>query len=198
MLSASSVNRFAHLLLALEQQAAAHAPAPPHASFLDALRNGDSDAWRRLFEEEMPAIFRYARSRLGSHEDAEDVTNQVFAEAWRGIKRYRDEGLPLRAWLFGIARNVAGSHRRRFMARNAQLSADSLDLPDDSTIDRAAFLDLVNALQAIEASQAEVVALRFVHGLSLEETASVLKTSVDAVKGRQKRALVALRERLGA
>jgi RNA polymerase sigma factor (sigma-70 family) len=84
------------------------------------------------------------------------------------------------------------------MARNAQISADALDLPDDSTVDRAAYLDLVTALQSIEALQAEVVALRYIHGLSLEETAGVLKTTVDAVKGRQKRALIALRERLEA
>jgi len=186
-----------HLLFALEQRTAEKV-LPPPASFVDALRGGDQDAWRRFFEDEMPAIFRYSYSRLGSREDAEEVTNQVFAEAWSSIKRYRDEGLPLRAWLFGIARNLAGTHRRRFMARNAQVSVDALDLPDDSTADRAAYLDLVNALQTIEASQAEVVALRFIHGLSLEETAGVLRTTVDAVKGRQKRALIALREHLEA
>src|SRR5688572_6106214 len=107
MLATLKVSRFDHLLLALEQRSAARDSSPPPASFLDALRGGDQDAWRRLFEEEMPAIYRYAYSRLGSREDAEEVTNQVFAEAWHGIKRYRDEGLPLRAWLFGIARNVA-------------------------------------------------------------------------------------------
>jgi RNA polymerase sigma-70 factor (ECF subfamily) len=165
---------------------------------MNALRGGDQDAWRRVFEEEMPALFRYAYSRLGTHEDAEEVTNQVFVEAWRSIGRYRDDGLPLRAWLFGIARNLAGAHRRRFMARNAQISAHALDLPDGSTVDRAAYLDLVTALQSIEALQAEVVALRYIHNLSLEETAGVLKTTVDAVKGRQKRALIAPRERLEA
>jgi RNA polymerase sigma factor (sigma-70 family) len=84
-------------------------PAP---SFLDGLRRGDQDVWRRLFEDESPALYRYAYSRLGTREDAEDVTNLVFAKAWNAIERYRDEGLPVRAWLFGIARRIASVHRR--------------------------------------------------------------------------------------
>jgi RNA polymerase sigma factor (sigma-70 family) len=55
---------------------------------------------------------------------------------------------------------------------------------------------LAEALAALEVSQAEVLSLRFVHGLSLAEVASVIGVSVDGVKGRQKRGLEALRARL--
>jgi RNA polymerase sigma-70 factor (ECF subfamily) len=169
-------------------------PAP---SFLDGLRRGDQDVWRRLFEDESPAIYRYAYSRLGSREDAEDVTNLVFAEAWNAIARYRDEGLPVRAWLFGIARRIASRHRARFMARNAHLSIDALQLEgsaDAVSVDQVA---LAQALASLDAGHAEVLSLRFIHGLSLMEVAVILKTSVDGVKGRQKRGLEALRRQLG-
>jgi RNA polymerase sigma-70 factor (ECF subfamily) len=176
----------------LQEDAPVTAPASGHVDFL---RSGDPESWRILFEEESPAIHRYVFSRLGSNEDAEDVTNQVFEQAWRSIPRYRDEGLPLRAWLFGIARNLAGNHRRRFMARNAAFSVDALEIEDD-TPGRAEALDLAQAIAALEPSQAETISLRYIHGLSLAETAAVLGTTVDGVKGRQQRALANLKQRL--
>ena len=187
------------LLLALSRDVteapASEAGAP--AAYLDALRRGDPDSWRVLFEEESPAIYRYALSRLGSPEDAEDVANQVFEEAWGAIHRYRDQGLPLRAWLFGIARNLAGAHRRRFMQSNAQVSVDALEVEGHTDAERAEMLDLVDAIASLETSHAEVISLRYVHGLSLAETAAVLRTTVNGVKGRQQRALAALKRRLG-
>jgi RNA polymerase sigma-70 factor (ECF subfamily) len=187
------------LFMAIDQQAATEV-APSSGSseaYLDQLRGGNPDSWRRLFDEESAALYRYAFSRLGRTEDAEDVTNQVFEEAWRGIGRYRDEGLPLRAWLFGIARNLAGNHRRRFMTRNAQLSVDSLQVEGHPDAARAEMIDLAEAISSLDSGQAEVISLRYIHGLSLLETAAVLKTTVDGVKGRQQRALAALKTKLG-
>jgi RNA polymerase sigma-70 factor, ECF subfamily len=186
---------FQGLVLALRNPDPVVAPAPPaNTGFIQALKRGDHDAWRRLFEEESPALYRYAYSRLGAREDAEDVTNQVFAEAWKGLDRFQDEGLPVRAWLFGIARRLASRHRARFMARNPQISVDALELEGSADAVDAEQMALAHALAGLEAGQAEVLSLRFLHGLSLAEVAAVLKTSVDGVKGRQKRALEALRQ----
>jgi RNA polymerase sigma-70 factor (ECF subfamily) len=197
--SASTATWAGRLLLAVSSGAAAEGmtqrgPAPAH---LDSLRQGEPESWRLLFDEESPGIYRYAYSRLGQPEDAEDVTNQVFEEAWRSIGRYRETGLPLRAWLFGIARNLASSHRRRFMSRNAQISVDGLQVEGQSDVAQAEAIDLVKALTTLEAGQAETISLRFIHDLSLAETAAVLGVTVDAVKGRQQRALAALKQRLG-
>jgi RNA polymerase sigma-70 factor (ECF subfamily) len=185
------------LLLALSSPGTVETQSPPaSAGFLDALRRGDHDAWRRLFEEESPALYRYALSRLGAREDAEDVTNQVFAEAWRGMGRYRDEGLPVRAWLFGIARRLTSRHRARFMARNPQVSIEALNLEGSADAVDEERMALAQALAGLDPAQTEVLTLRFIHGLSLAEVAAILKTSVDGVKGRQKRALEALRSAL--
>jgi RNA polymerase sigma-70 factor (ECF subfamily) len=185
------------LLLAVSGIEPAASPTPaPAGGYLDALRRGDHDAWRRLFEDESPAIYRYAFSRLGRREDAEDVTNLVFAEAWRAIGRFRDEGLPLRAWLFGITRRVASRHRARFMTRNPQLSLDALQVEGSADAVSPEHMALAEALAKLETSQAEVLNLRFIHGLSLAEVASVLRTSVDGIKGRQKRGLESLRRQL--
>lgn len=57
-------------------------------------------------------------------------------------------------------------------------------------------LDLARAIGNLERAHAEVITLRFLHGLSLAEAAAALSTTVDAIKGRQARALAALRDEL--
>ncbi|MEO8539513.1 MAG: sigma-70 family RNA polymerase sigma factor [bacterium] len=164
----------------------------------EALRRRDQDAWRKVFETEHSAIYRYAIGRLGSPTDAEDATSQVFAEAWEHAPTYEDHGLPVRAWLFGIARNVVNSHRRRLIQRPPQLSLEDHDRADHDPALDADRLDLAKAVATLELSWAEVVTLRFIHGLSVAETASALGLSVDAVKGKQARALAQLRKSLAS
>ncbi|MCK9518127.1 MAG: sigma-70 family RNA polymerase sigma factor [Dehalococcoidia bacterium] len=163
---------------------------------IERLRARDPQTWSLLFEREVAAIYRYALSGLGRPEDAEDVTSAVFAAAWEGADRLRDHGLPARAWLFGIARNIIGTHRRWLLRRPPVLALEAFDQPESDRGLSPELLDLAQALQRLNRGQAEVVSLRFIHGLSLEETASVLETSVEGVKGRQARALAALRETL--
>jgi RNA polymerase sigma-70 factor (ECF subfamily) len=160
------------------------------------LRQRDPRAWRDFFLRETPAIFRYVRARLDSAEDAEDLTSQVFEEAWRHIETLQDRGLPPRAWLYGIARNVVGTHRRRLFQRPPILAIEAFDGTGGDPAGTPETLDMVRAITSLKRSQAEIIALRFVHGLSLQETAMALGTSVDGVKGRQARALAELRDRL--
>lgn len=183
------------LLLAVRRLAPTPAPAitPTEAA---RLRDRDPDTWRALFEREMPALYRYAFSRLGNASEAEDATSQVFAEAWEHADAFQDQGLPARAWLFGIARNVINTHRRRFFGRPPAVAIEAFDgASHDPGLDTD-LLDLARSLTLIEAAHAEVISLRFIHGLSLQETAVALGTSVDGVKGRQARALARLKDQL--
>lgn len=164
----------------------------------EALRRRDQDAWRQVFETQHPAIYRYALGRLGSPSEAEDATSQVFAEAWEHACDFADHGLPVRAWLFGIARNVVNNQRRRLVQRPPALSLEEHDRAGHDPGLDAGRLDLYKAIGALEQSWAEVVTLRFVHGLSLHETAQALGMSIDSVKGKQARALAEMRRRLVA
>ena len=162
----------------------------------EALRQRDPDAWREVFEAEHSAIYRYASGRIGAGAEAEDITSQVFAEAWEHAANFDDRGLPVRAWLFGIARNIVNGHRRRLVLRPPVLTLEAFDqVGDDPRLD-VERLDLVKALNALEQSRAEVLTLRFIHGLSAQETANVLGVSVDAVKSKQARSLAELRRLL--
>jgi RNA polymerase sigma-70 factor (ECF subfamily) len=168
----------------------------PSSAQARAIREREPGAWHELFNREMPAIYRYALSRLGDPGRAEDATSEVFEQAWRHAQTFEDRGLPVRAWLFGIARHVVGSHRRSWFRRAPQLAIEAFDGAGNDAALSPERLDLARAVAALEPAHAEVISLRFVHGLSLQEAADVIGASVDAVKGRQARALAALRERL--
>jgi len=168
------------------------------SSEVDALRGRDPDAWHAFFVREMPAIYRYAMSRLGNGGEAEDVASQVFEEAWEHAGALKDHGLPARAWLFGIARNIVNTHRRRWIQRPPAVALEGFDGGGaDPGLD-ADLLDLARGIAMLDRNHAEVISLRFIHGLSLQETAVVLDTSVDGVKGRQARALTELRKHMGS
>ncbi len=168
------------------------------SSEVDALRRRDPDAWHDFFVREMPAIYRYAVSRLGNGGEAEDVASQVFEEAWEHASALKDHGLPARAWLFGIARNVVNTHRRRWIRRPPAVALEGFDGGGTDPGLDAELLDLARSIAMLDRNHAEVISLRFIHGLSLLETAEVLETSVDGVKGRQARALTELRKRMGS
>ncbi|GAB4321908.1 MAG: hypothetical protein Kow0010_02400 [Dehalococcoidia bacterium] len=183
------------LFAALKGQAAER-PRPAESIAIRLLRRRDPDAWHTLFTTELQPIYRYVRARVGNATDAEDLTGRVFEEAWKHAESIEDRGLPARAWLFGIARHVVASHRRRWVRKPPHLSIDAFEPPADGTGTATDLLDLARAIGRLPSQQAEVITLRFVHGLSLQETAEAIGASVDAVKGRQARALAELRRML--
>lgn len=102
---------------------------PPSAQpgELRRLRQRDERAWQDLFEREWTDIYRYAHARTASTADAEDLTARVFEEAWKHIDSVEDRGLPARAWLFGIARHVVASHRRKLLRRPPIVALEAFD-----------------------------------------------------------------------
>ena len=145
----------------------------------------------------MRAIYRYAYGRLGDVGRAEDATADVFESAWRSAASFTDRGVPPRAWLFGIARHVVGTHWRRWFRQPPQISLGGFEVAaSDGVVDHDS-LDLARAIARLDPAHAEVITLRFLHGLSLEESAAALNVTIDAIKGRQARALVALRDQVG-
>lgn len=175
---------------------AARPPERTPAPAAEALRHRDPAAWTRLFEREAPAIYRYVIARVGSPEEAEDLVSRTFEEAWKHAEAFEDRGLPPRAWLFGIARHLTSSHRRRLFRQPPVLRLEVVEQAAGGSDPE--LLDLARAIAGLPRADAEVIVLRFVHGLSANETAAALGTTVDAVKSRQARALRKLRQALEA
>jgi RNA polymerase sigma-70 factor (ECF subfamily) len=157
----------------------------------------DAAAWRHLFDAHYTRIYRYAYARTGNEADAQDIAASVFAEAVRGIDRFRYRGAPVVAWLFGIAHNeTVDALRRRKRAETAPLEEAAAVGTGDAIDARRQLLDVSEAMAALKAEHRDVLTLRLVEGRSIGETATLLGKTEAAVKMTQMRGLRALRERL--
>jgi RNA polymerase sigma-70 factor (ECF subfamily) len=159
-------------------------------------QRGEVDAIGALYDQHQEAIFRYLWARLGERQAAEDLTGDVFMRMIGALPNYRPSA-PFRAWLYRIARNRLIDHYRRRAQSPLPLThaevktaeADPITLAEHTlTIER-----LHRALAQLEEAQREVVALRFLSGLSLQETAAALDKTEAAIKALQHRGLAALR-----
>jgi len=151
-----------------------------------------------LYREFLPRIYGYALAQLRNAAEAEDVTAQVFVNAYRAYDRFEPTAATPAAWLFRIARNlILDLHRRSGVrGRIEQEVGRSLGAgPDPSELaeDRILFAELLVAVRRLPARQREVIALRHRSDLSFLEIGDLMGCSEDAAKMLYHRALKALR-----
>ena len=171
---------------------------------VESAARGEESAIEALYRTHFDAIYRYVLLRLGSPSAAEDVTSQVFLGMLRGLGRYRDEGRPFVAWLYGMARKqIAFYQRSQSRAPGAvdleaaeELVAQSAG-PDATAEDRERRLAIARALQKVPEGQREVIMLRYILSLSVAETAAAVGRTEGAVKQLQLRGLASLKNLLG-
>lgn len=147
-----------------------------------------------LVAEVRPELHRYCARMTGSPFDGEDVVQETLAKACYALAEL--ESLPpLRPWLFRIAHNTAMDFLRRYEHRNVDSGADlelanavaSNDLPEQG-LDGERVEAALKVFAALPPVQRSALALKDVLGLSLEETAETMDTTVAAVKAALVRA----------
>jgi len=179
----------------------------PDAEWAVRAARGEPGAFGRIYERHVDAVYRYVHFRVRDAALAQDLTHDVFVRALDGVRGLREPGR-VAGWLLRIAHNQVANHWRWRDARPEDRARDrESDLagaraapgPGRAFDGAEARVDAERALAAATALtdlQREVVALRFVAGLSLEETATAMGRSVNAVKNLQHHALRGLRDRL--
>ena len=155
----------------------------------------------RVVEEHQAAVFRFARSIAGGDAAAEDVLQETFLAAWRGIGSFRGES-SVRAWLFAIARNaVLRQHRRRAdEPRDTESLSDlgeaagwgSDDDPERNVLEGEQRRIFDRAMQRLSAADREILLLRDIEGMSGDEAAAVIGVPLAAMKTRLHRARLRL------
>ena len=155
------------------------------------------DLAETAFRRHYAQIYRYLRRKTGDHGRAEELTQEVFADAAAALGRFRRGPTPVLAWLYTVAaRRFADEARRNAAAR----AVVPLEAVEDSAADRDYGARVTDALQAaisrLPAQQREVVLLKLVHGAPFREIAARVGTSEAACKMRFHRALEALRQEL--
>ena len=173
------------------------------ADLVTAAKAGDRQAFERLVRATCADTYTLAYRLTGNEEDAQDVVQEAYLRAWRGMKRYRGDAA-FTTWLYRITANCASTHLgRRSRDRHDTLGDDPAFADDRPDADPQARLaassdrDRLNAaLQGLSPDMRSVVVLRDVYDLPHEAIAAELGISEGAAKVRLHRARRKLRERL--
>ena len=167
---------------------------------------GDARATDGLLARVRLMVHRYCRARLGrlpgSEHAADDVAQEVCIAVLKALPRYRDQGRPFEAFVFGIAAHKIADVQRAAM-RLAVPTEDFPDAVDDGLGPEGEVLrqsDVTHVRQLLDqlpAQQRELLIMRVAVGLSAEETGTALGMSAGAVRVAQHRALSRLRQLAG-
>lgn len=165
----------------------------------DATR-GDVRAFAALYDLHADRVFRHLYYQVGNRADAEDLTQQVFLQAWQAVGRFRKTGAPFIAWLFAIAHNLAiNAWRQRTDVEPLELEPVSAAIWADP--EAVALIDydrdaVRQAILRLRPDQRQVIILRFLEHLDYPQVAAAIGKNESNVRLIQHRALLALRELL--
>jgi RNA polymerase sigma-70 factor (ECF subfamily) len=179
---------------------------PEHAAtwaLVRAAQRGDGEAFGKLYDRYVDSVYRFVFYRVNDRALAEDFTSETFLRALRRIATINYQGRDIGAWFITIARNIVFDHAKSARYRLELTTGDILEGNDvDAGPEYLVLTNLTNArlLEAVNSlgeEQKECIVLRFLHGLSVAETATVMGKNDGAVKALQHRAVKRLAALLG-
>lgn len=169
---------------------------------------GDQDAFAQLLELHQSKVYSLTLRLTGSPEDAAELTQETFFNAWRGLPRFHAES-KFSTWLYRLATNATIDFLRREKRRRAvpvtSLSQEdepnrALDIPDQrftpqTELERRELREAIErGLGQLSDEHRQVLVLRELNGLSYGEIAQILNIEEGTVKSRISRARLALRK----
>src|SRR5947209_13865088 len=166
---------------------------------------GDQEAFRLIFERYSRPVISFIYDQVGDRELADELTQETFVRAYRGLKSLRKE-TKLSTWLFGIAKNVARESLRARIRQNQHIDLDDqqvLDLSDQSPVPSSQLLDkefndvVQRSLASLDEDKRLVFTLKIFHQCSYEEIAEITGFSIPKLKTDLHRARAEMRQRVG-
>jgi RNA polymerase sigma-70 factor (ECF subfamily) len=182
---------------------------------VDRFKQGDPSAFDEMVSRYWDRIYAMVNQLLRNSQDAEEVTQDAFIRAHRGLVNFRGESA-FSTWLYQIATNLARNRywywwrrkRDHTVSFDQPVSADNettlaelipaeLETPGDATVTQEFVNRIAESMEKLSPKHREILILRNVKNLSYEEIAAILGISVGTVKSRIARARESLRARLG-
>jgi RNA polymerase sigma-70 factor (TIGR02952 family) len=164
-------------------------------SLVHRAQEGDAEAFGLLYDHYVTMVHRYVYHRVGDRATAEDVTSETFVRALRRIDSLSFQGRDVGAWLVTIARNIIRDHVKSSRYRLEVATADMRDAdratdgPEDAVVAHLTNQQLLDCVRQLGSEQQECIVLRFLHGLSVSETAEIMGKKDGAIKALQHRAV---------
>jgi len=172
-------------------------------------QRGDVEAFGLLAERHQDGIFNGILRMVGQREDAEDLAQETFVKAFRGIASFEGRS-SFYTWLYSIAIHLVISHRRKTGSSRHPAPLSLLDDEDGAGFEAAGQTELPEtaaqrhelqeridqAIETLEGDYRRVIVMRDIEGFDYQTIARLLRCPQGTVKSRVHRARVALREQL--
>lgn len=175
--------------------------SPEHledSALIERSRKRDAVAFGVLYERYLDKVYRYIAYRTSNATIAEDLTSEVFLNAWKAIERYEDRGYAFSTWLLRLAHNEVADHYRT-QRRNTPFPETDTFASEEG--DPSSFAELqveqvtlLHAVRQLPDEWQQIILLRFVEGVSFDEIAMIVGKSSGACRVTQHRALARLRQ----
>ncbi len=182
---------------------------------VDRFKGGDEAAFNEMVSRYWDRIYGMVHQLLRNQQDAEEVTQDAFIRAHRGLANFRGDSA-FSTWLYQIATNLARNRywywwrrkRDKTVSFDQPVSADNdtplsevfeaeMDTPGDITVTQELVDHIALGMEKISAKHREILILRNVKNMAYEDIADVLGISVGTVKSRIARARESLRATIG-
>ncbi len=182
---------------------------------VDRFKSGDQAAFDEMVTRYWDRIYAMVNQLLRNTQDAEEVTQDAFIRAHRGLVNFRGESA-FSTWLYQIATNLARNRywywwrrkRDKTISFDQPVGTDSdttlaeifpaeVETPDDITVTQEFVDRIAQGMEKLSAKHREILVLRNIKNLAYEEIAEILGISVGTVKSRIARARESLRAKLG-
>ena len=176
------------------------------AELVARVRGGDEEAFRLIFDRYSRPLLSFVYDMVGERELAEDLTQETFVRAYKGLAGLRDEAR-LSTWLFSIAKNVARESLRTRRRHSGHVEIDDeetvFEPHDERPTPSAELLDkelsgvIQKALLKLDEDKRLVFTLKIFQQRSYEEIAEITGFSIGKLKTDLHRARAEMRRRIG-
>lgn len=166
---------------------------------------GDSKSLDILIARYLKLIYSFVYKNVGNTAEAEDITQEVFIKVWKNIRKF-DQNKNFRPWIFQIAKNTSIDFLRkkktipfsRFENEKGQNPlADNIAAAPLNLIEKLSDKKvLAAAMHNLTDKEQKIINLRHNDGMSFKEIAEVFDESINTVKSRYRRTLMALRKNI--
>lgn len=169
---------------------------------LDRIKKRDKDAFTKAYDKNIDDIYRFVFFKVGSKEEAQDITSAIFLKTWNHIQNNTLESAKtLRALLYKVARSTIIDHYRQ-QGKGLVLSIDDseeainikVEEDEDGRIDMEKNISIIRSkLPLLKEEYKEIIILRFINELEIDEISDITGKSRGNIRVLLHRALRALR-----
>lgn len=184
------------------------------AALIERCLSGDDTAFDQIIARYQDMVFNVAYRFLGGHDEAVDLSQEVFLQIYRKLSSFRQDA-SLKTWIYRIVINRAKNRQRWWKRRLGEMTAMPIDeaessphwelsapvhsgiVAPDKALERKEMGHILrSAIDGLPFDQRTILILKEIEGLSYEEISSALDLPLGTVKSRLARARKLLREKL--